>query len=247
LGTSLNENFNLRRLERYLTLARESGAQPVVLLTKADLCEDAVPLVEEVRGIAADAPIHAISVVTGQGMDAVRGYLKAGATGVILGSSGIGKSTLVNYLADADIQDMMEAREFDDKGRHCTTFRHLVKTTAGGLIIDTPGLRGLSLGEANDALMSTFADVETLAAGCKFTNCEHETEPGCAIKSALEAGTLDAGRLESYLKLRREVVSMAARENRIADRKQKKLEKRAATGAEKKEKRAWDFKNRRRR
>jgi ribosome biogenesis GTPase len=248
LGTSLNENFNLRRLERYLTLARESGARPVVLLTKADLLEEgeAGPLVEEVKAIAGDAAIHPISVITGQGLDAVRGYLTRGKTGVILGSSGIGKSTLVNYLADADVQDMMETRDFDDKGRHCTTFRNLVRTPAGGLIIDTPGLRGLTLGEASDALMSTFGDVEALAATCKFTNCLHDSEPGCAIKAALEAGTLDAGRLESYLKLQREVVAMARRENRIAERKQKKLTKKTNAAVEKREQRGWNEKFRRR-
>ncbi len=182
LGTSLNENFNLRRLERYLTLARESGARPVVLLTKADLCEDAEPYLAEVRSVAGDVAMHPISVVSGVGMAEVRAYLAAGATSVILGSSGIGKSTLVNYLADADVQDMMESREFADTGRHCTTFRHLVRTPSGGLIIDTPGLRGLSLGEASDALMATFKDVELLAASCKFTNCGHESEPGCRVK-----------------------------------------------------------------
>jgi ribosome biogenesis GTPase len=216
-----------------------------VLLTKSDLCPDPAPLVAMVREVAGDADIHPISVVTQQGMDAVRNYLARGITAVILGSSGIGKSTLVNHLADADIQDMMEVRDFDDKGRHCTTFRHLVKTPAGGLIIDTPGLRGLSLGEANDALISTFADVELLAASCKFSNCGHDTEPGCAIKAAIEAGTLDPFRLESYLKLRREVVAMAMRENRIAERKQKKLEKRAGAAGEKRDHRRWEGRNRR--
>ncbi|MGN6368298.1 MAG: ribosome small subunit-dependent GTPase A [Phycisphaerae bacterium] len=239
LGTSLNENFNLRRLERYLTLARESGAQPVILLTKADLCEEKQPLIEEVAAVAAGAPIHPISVVTGEGMEQVRNYLQPGTTSVILGSSGIGKSTLVNYLADADIQDMMEARDFDDKGRHCTTFRHLVRTPTGGLIIDTPGLRGLSLGEATDALISTFADVEALASSCRFSNCQHDTEPGCAIKAALESNTLDPERLDSYLKLQREVTAMAQRENRIAERKQKKLEKKSNAQREKREQKGW--------
>jgi ribosome biogenesis GTPase len=240
LGTSLNENFNLRRLERYLTLARESGARPVVLLTKADLCKDKEPYIAEVRSVGGDAAIHPISVVTGEGMDAVRSYLRDGITSVILGSSGIGKSTLVNYLANADVQDMMESRDFDDKGRHCTTFRHLVRTPTGGLVIDTPGLRGLSLGEATDALISTFKDIEELATSCRFTDCKHETEPGCAIKTALETGALDPGRLESYQKLRREVNTMAQRENRIAGRKQKKLEKKANVDREKRTKQQWD-------
>ncbi len=240
LGTSLNENFNLRRLERYLTLARESGARPVVLLTKADLCADAGPYLEEVRSVAGDAGIHTISVVSGEGMEEVRKYLTPGMTSVILGSSGIGKSTLVNYLAEADVQDMMEAREFDDKGRHCTTFRHLVRTKSGGLIIDTPGLRGLSVGEATDALISTFKDVDVIAARCKFTNCGHESEPGCAVKAAIEGGTLDEARFMSYLKLKREVGAMGERENRIADRKQKKLRKKAKVSGEKKAKEGWD-------
>jgi ribosome biogenesis GTPase len=251
LGTSLNENFNLRRLERYLTLAREAGTQPAVLLTKADLCEDAMPYVEEVRALDTVAGsgellgVHPISVVTGQGMEAVRAYLQPGVTAVILGSSGIGKSTLVNYLAEADIQDMMEAREFDDKGRHCTTFRHLVKTPTGGLIIDTPGLRGLTLGEATDALAATFADVEALAASCKFTDCAHETEPGCAIKAALEGGTLAPERLEGYLRLQREIAAMAKRENRVEERKAKKLEKKQSAQLNKKLKQKWGDRYRR--
>jgi ribosome biogenesis GTPase len=250
LGTSLNENFNVRRLERYLTLAREAGVKPVILLTKADLCENPVPYLEEVALMAgpdgqAEVAVHAISVVTGQGLHDVRDHLKGGVTGVVLGSSGIGKSTLVNHLAEADIQDMMESREFDDKGRHCTTFRHLVRTRAGGLIIDTPGLRGLVLGEATDALAATFADLQTLAATCRFTDCAHDTEPGCAIKGALEAGTLTPERLEAYLRLQREVAAMARRENRVEERKAKKLEKRLNAESNKRLKQKWGDRYRR--
>ena len=240
LGSSLNENFNLRRLERYLALAHDARVVPVVLLTKADLCPNATPYVDQVRSIAPDIEVHVISVVDGTGLDAVRKHLNPGMTAVILGSSGIGKSTLVNHLAEQDLQDMMDTREFDDKGRHCTTFRNLVRTPTGGLIIDTPGLRGLSLGEANDALAATFADIDALATTCKFTNCKHDSEPGCAIKSALEAGTLDAARLESYARLQRELHAIARRENRIVDRKQKKLDKKLSDNASKKEKRKWD-------
>jgi ribosome biogenesis GTPase / thiamine phosphate phosphatase len=245
LGTSLNENFNLRRMERFLTLARESGAAPVVLLTKADLCADAAPLIALVRELAGDVPVHAISVVTGQGMEDVKKHLPKGVTGVILGSSGIGKSTLVNHLADADIQDMMQIREFDDKGRHCTTFRHLVKTPTGGLIIDTPGLRGLTLGEATDALLTTFKDIEELAAKCRFTDCRHESEPGCAIKVAIEAGTLDPLRVEGYLKLRREVAAISRRDFRVAERKQRKFDKKSTASAEEKSHRQWHDRKRR--
>jgi ribosome biogenesis GTPase / thiamine phosphate phosphatase len=240
LGTSLNDNFNLRRLERYLALAHDAGVVPVVLLTKADLCPDPASFVEQVRTIAPQTAVHVISVLSGLGMEQVRGHLTPGRTAVILGSSGIGKSTLVNHLAERDLQDMMETREFDDKGRHCTTFRNLVRTPTGGLIIDTPGLRGLSLGEATDAIAATFADIEQLAGTCKFTDCGHETEPGCAIKAALEAGTLNAERYEGYARLQRELSAMARRENRILDRKQKKLEKKTNAATDKKEKRKWD-------
>jgi ribosome biogenesis GTPase len=246
LGTSLNENFNPRRLERYLALARDAGVQPVVLLTKADLCADPAPFIEQARAVVPPphhAHIHAVSVVSNLGLDAVRAYLQPGITAVILGSSGVGKSTLVNYLAEADLQDMMETRDFDDKGRHCTTFRHLVRTPhppMGGLIIDTPGLRGLALGEATDALAATFTDIESLAHACKFSDCNHDTEPGCAIKAALETGTLDPDRLESYLRMQREVAALARRENRIATRKQNRLEKRASAAQHEKQKRKWN-------
>ncbi len=242
LGTSLNENFNLRRLERYLALASDAGVRPVILLTKADLCMDPAPYIEQARTIAPSSDIHAISVVSGLGMEAVRGYLKPGVTAVILGSSGIGKSTLVNHLAEADVQDMMEIRDFDDKGRHCTAFRHLVRTplpAMGGLIIDTPGLRGLSLGEANDALAATFADIEALTAKCKFTDCQHDSEPGCAIKAAVAAGTLDAARLEGYLRMGREVTALSRRENRVLDRKIKRMEKKVTAASDEKQRRKW--------
>jgi ribosome biogenesis GTPase / thiamine phosphate phosphatase len=242
LGTSLNENFSLRRLERYLALAHDAGVRPIILLTKSDLCSDSAPFIEQVQTIAGpEVAIHATSAVSGQGLDLLRGYLQPGTTAVILGSSGIGKSTLVNHLAEADVQDMMEAREFDDKGRHCTTFRHLVRTACGGLIIDTPGLRGISLGEATDALAATFSDIEVLAAGCRFRECAHDTEPGCALKTAVENGTLAPTRLEGYLRLQREQQAAAQRENRIADRKQKKLEKIAAAAQQKKHRRNWDM------
>jgi ribosome biogenesis GTPase len=140
----------------------------------------------------------------------------------------------VNHLAEEDLQDMMEVRDFDDKGRHCTTFRHLVRTPMGGLIIDTPGLRGLALGEATDALLEEFADIEAISASCRFTDCRHDTEPGCAIKAALALGALDAPRLESYLKLLWEVKAMGRRENRVALRKRNKLEKKISAQQEKK-------------
>jgi len=244
LATSLNESFSLRRLERYLTLARDAAVRPIILLTKADLCDNPTPYLEQIRTLDPHNILTTciISVVTGQGMPELRTLLAPGTTAVILGSSGIGKSTLVNYLAEADIQDMMEIREFDDKGRHCTTFRHLIKTAAGGLIIDTPGLRGLSLGEATDALLATFSDIDQLATACRFSNCQHDTEPGCAIKAALEANTLSPDRFESFLKLHREQSALARRENRILDRKKKKLDKKQTIALQKRiqQKRPWE-------
>ena len=227
------------RLVREAWTVSGEAVKPVILLTKADLCADVAPFVEQAKAAGGACDVHAISVVSGAGMEGVRAYLKPGVTAVLLGSSGVGKSTLVNYLAEADIQDMMEAREFDDKGRHCTTFRNLVRTKAGGLIIDTPGLRGLGLGEATDGLAQTFEDVEALAAKCRFGNCGHDAEPGCAVRGALEAGTLDSGRFVAYLKMQREAGAMAQRENRIQGRKARKIGKRSAATKEKKGKETW--------
>ena len=208
ITSSLNNEFNLRRIERYLALVHKSGAKPVVVLTKADLVESAEPWIAEIRSIAPNVAVHAVSVVTSVGLDLLRGYLGHGKTAVLLGSSGVGKSTLTNYLAKSDLQFMMEIREFDDKGRHCTSKRNLFvlsEEVGGGLLIDTPGLRGLSVTESTDALAATFDDIESLLTGCKFSDCRHETEPGCAIKAAIESGKLERSRVEGYLKLQREL------------------------------------------
>ena len=222
LVTSLNENFNLRRLERYLVMVHDAGVEPVILLTKDDLVEsaEAAEVIEEVRAIAGQTAIHAVSCLHRRGMEALSKYLTAGKTAVLLGSSGTGKSTLVNHLAQADIQDMMETREFDDKGRHCTTFRHLIHLPEplGGMIIDTPGLRGLTLEpDADEGVALTFEDLDALVTKCKFTNCRHETEPQCAVKAALEGKTLDPDRLQSYLKLQRRA-NFSPKARRIGER-----------------------------
>lgn len=213
LLSSLNQEFNPRRIERYLTLAWDSGAQPVVVLTKADLCDDADPLVRAVESGAAGVPVLAVSCKTGKGVKALAKQLPAGQTAVLLGSSGVGKSTLINRLMSEEWQAVLPVREEDDKGRHTTTRRELFVLPTGGLLIDTPGLRELQLWDGAEGLEDTFADIEALAAGCKFTNCRHETEPGCAVRAAVEAGTLDPARLASRQKLEREVAHFERRQD----------------------------------
>ena len=190
LVMSLNEDFNVRRLERYLTMAWESGAQPVIVLTKTDLCPDFELRVLEVEAIAFGVPVHAISSLTGDGLDLVRAHLSPGRTIALLGSSGVGKSTLVNTLAGEELLATQEIREDDGEGRHTTTHRQLVLLPGGGLVLDTPGMRELQLWESSDGLAETFGDVEELAAQCRFSDCAHRTEPGCAVQAALEDGTL---------------------------------------------------------
>jgi ribosome biogenesis GTPase len=221
--SSVNNEFNLRRIERYLALVHKSGARPVVVLTKADLVDDPSPWIAEVKQIAPNVAVHPVSAISNKGLDELRAYLGPGRTAVLLGSSGVGKSTLTNYLAKADLQWMMEIREYDDKGRHCTSRRNLFVLSddvGGGLMIDTPGLRGLSVTESTDALAATFEDVEALIPQCKFSDCGHNSEPGCAVKAAIEAGNLDPGRLEGYLKLQRELSYFRRTKSEIRQKKE---------------------------
>ena len=203
--TSLNAELNPRRIERYLTLARASGAQPVVLLNKSDLCEDVAPAVRAMQAVACDAPVHAISGVTGKGMKQLTKYLREARTAVLLGSSGVGKSTIINRLCDDEGQPVLPIREWDGKGRHTTTRRELICLPSGALLIDTPGMRELQLWNSAEGLAETFADIAALAAECRFIGCRHEHEPECAVVKAVAAGQLLPGRLESYRKLTREV------------------------------------------
>jgi ribosome biogenesis GTPase len=208
--TSLNEELSLRRLERYLILGRESGALPVVVLTKADLHADPDGVVAEVETIAGDVPVVAISSVTGSGLERVRSYLAPGTTAALLGSSGVGKSTLVNTLAGADLLETQEIRE-DGKGRHTTTRRELIQLPSGALVIDTPGMRELQLWVADEGLEESFGDVTALFEHCRFADCAHDAEPGCAVKQAIEDGTLDPERWESYRKLEAELAHLERR------------------------------------
>jgi len=208
----LDANYNVRRIERYLTLAWESGAQPVVLLTKADLCDDVDPRVYEVESIAFGVPVHAVSAPHGDGLETVRSYVPAGRTAALLGSSGVGKSTLVNALVGEELLATQGLRD-DGRGRHTTSHRQLVPLPEGGLVLDTPGMRELQLWDADEGMQAAFADVDALAAQCRFADCAHREEPGCAVRAALAGGTLDVERFESWGKLQRELERLARKQD----------------------------------
>jgi ribosome biogenesis GTPase len=205
LVTSLNRELKLRRIERYLTTAWESGATPVILLTKADLADDADARRAEVESIAFGVPVHVVSALAGEGMDELPPYFAGHRTGVFLGSSGVGKSTLINVLAGEELQAVAEIRESDDRGRHTTTRRELLVLPDGGIVIDTPGMRELQLWESEEGMDTAFADIAELATQCFFGDCSHRREPRCAIKRALADGSLDRARWDSYLRLQREL------------------------------------------
>ena len=213
LTVALGAEVNARRLERYLASAWQSGAAPVILLTKADLCDDVAGAVEEVAAIAAGAPVHAISSRTGQGLEVLDAYLAPGKTAVMVGSSGAGKSTLVNALIGSDRMATQAVREDDGRGRHTTSHRELVLLPGGGLLLDTPGMRELGLWDSEEGLSAAFDDIEALAARCRFGDCGHSNEPGCAVRAALEAGTLDKARWASFGKLRRELAFLESKED----------------------------------
>lgn len=202
--SSLNQDFSQARILRYLSQARHSGGTPVVVLSKADLVEDAAPQIELIREIAPDVDAFAISARTGAGFNRLLDYARPGKTIVLLGMSGVGKSSLINALAGENLMDVKEIREDDARGRHTTTHRQLLRLPSGAMLIDTPGMRELGLWDADAGISSSFSDVEELIGRCRFSDCAHETEPGCAVRAALQEKTLTEKRWQAYLAQRRE-------------------------------------------
>jgi ribosome biogenesis GTPase len=213
LVASMNADLNPRRLERYLATAWQSGARPVVVLTKADLAEDPDGDIADAESVAFGAPVLAVSAITGEGMDALAAVLKPGETAVLVGSSGVGKSSLVNALAGEALMATAAIREDDAHGRHTTTHRQLIRLPSGALILDTPGMREIGLLDADDGLSATFEDIEAIAESCRFSDCRHGNEPGCAVRAALDSGELDSGRWKSFVKLQRELAFQARRDD----------------------------------
>jgi ribosome biogenesis GTPase / thiamine phosphate phosphatase len=233
VAVSLAGELDLARIERFLALAWESGAQPLVVLTKADLVPDAAGLDHLVRDVESAAPgvqVLPVSSLTGDGMDVLTAVVSGG-TSVLLGVSGAGKSTLANHLLGQDVMETRATREVDDKGRHTTTTRNLMALPGGGVLIDTPGLRGVGLYDADHGVGRVFSEIEELAERCRFQDCSHRSEPGCAVAAAVADGTLTHRRLESYLKLQRENQYIAAKTDaRVRAEMRREWRLRAAVG-----------------
>ena len=223
--SGLDRDFNLRRIERYLSLTFESGSTPVVVLNKSDLRDNLEAWIEEVEAIALGVDVVAISAKSGQGIGQLSKYLKAGRTVALIGSSGVGKSTLVNVLMKTDIMEVRAVRENDQRGRHTTTHRELFLLPKGAMIIDTPGLRELQLWGNEETLHESFKDIEALADSCRFADCQHDQEPQCAVKAAVEKGDLDPARYESYLKLKKELMYLDERQDEFSRRESRRQSK----------------------
>ena len=217
LIAGLDNDYSPRRIERYLVMAWESGAMPVVVLNKSDVCDDMAARVAEIGDVAVGVPIHPISALCGDGIEALDAYLAAGKTVALLGSSGVGKSTLINRLLGTDVLATQPVRDHDSRGRHTTTHRELMQLPKGGLVIDTPGMRELQLWDADEGLHVAFDEIETLARGCRFADCAHRSEPGCAVR-----GAVDEERLAGFHKLQKELAWLDRRQDQSAALAEKK-------------------------
>ncbi len=219
LVSGLDGDFNLRRIERYLTIAWDSGAVPVIVLNKADLAENIDELMEKVEEIAVGVPILSVSAKTGDGIETLLPYIQKGQTVTLLGSSGVGKSSIINYLLGQELIKIGGLRKSDGRGRHTTTYRELLVLPNGGIVIDTPGMRELQAWSENEGMEKTFGDIDELATNCKFSDCTHQTEPGCAIQIALEDGSLDKKRYNGYLRLQKEMAHLKIRQDQKESRR----------------------------
>ena len=214
--TSLNEDYSYNRIARYVSIACQGGAIPVVILTKSDLCSNVGRYVREVEQISDKVHVHAISAIYGIGLEELKEYMKPDVTICLMGSSGAGKSTLINTLMGEDVLKTSEIREDDDEGRHTTTFRKLIRLPNGAAIIDTPGMREIGMANVQEGIDETFSDIIELESRCKFSNCRHDTEPGCAIKAAIESGALSPDRYELYKNLGRENTKNYAKKKEVS-------------------------------
>ena len=225
---SMNDDFNLNRIERFLSLVNEAGAEPVIILSKSDLTDHPEEFVAQIRNLDAFLAVEAINCLDKNSVANLSPWIKDGSTIAVLGSSGVGKSTLINTILGNELQSTQGIREDDDKGRHTTTRRSLISIDSGGLLLDTPGMREIQLTDCKEGIHATFADIDSLAENCRYSDCNHHTEPGCAVREAIETGELDERRLENYHKLLKEEAlnSASLAERRASDKALGKFYKR---------------------